>query len=81
MLNLSLDDIENTPGWGIPDDYNNISKNARGGQRTSLEEMRDVLNDLADDMSQAVPENMWTEVHIYLIEALELKVRDCFVNS
>jgi len=76
-----VDDKKNTPGWGIPDDYNKMLKNALGGQRTSLEEMRDVLDDLADDMSQAVPENTWTELHIYLIEALERKVRDCFVNS
>ncbi len=55
--------------------------NARGRQRTSLEEMRGVLDDLSDDMSQAVPENTWTELLIYLIEALERKVRDCFVTS
>jgi hypothetical protein len=76
-----VDDIKNTPGWGIPDDYNNMLKNARGGQITSLEEMWDVLVDLADDMSQAVPENTWTELHVYFIEALKRKVRDCFVNS
>ena len=35
--------------------------------------MRDVLDDLADDMSQAVPENKWTDLLIYLIEALERK--------
>jgi hypothetical protein len=38
--------------------------------------MRDVLDDLADDMSQAVPENTWAELLIYLIEALERKVID-----
>jgi hypothetical protein len=54
---------------------------ARGRQRTSLEEMRGVLDDLSDDMSQAVPENTWPELLIYLIEALERKVRDCFVTS
>ena len=43
--------------------------------------MWDVLVDLADDMSQAVPENTWTELHVYFIEALKRKVRDCFVNS
>jgi hypothetical protein len=38
--------------------------------------MRDVLDDLADDMSQAVPEHTWTDLVIYLIEALERKVVD-----
>jgi hypothetical protein len=71
-----MDDIKNTPGWGMPDDFINRLNNARGKQRTSLEEMRDVLDDLADDMSQAVPENTWTKLLIYLIEALERKVRD-----
>jgi len=42
----------------------------------ALEEMRDVLDDLADDMSQAVPENTWTDLLIYLIEELERKVVD-----
>jgi hypothetical protein len=71
-----MDDIKNTPGWGMPDDFINSLNNARGKQRTSLEEMRDVLDDLADDMSQAVPENTWAELLIYLIEALERKVVD-----
>ncbi|GAG08296.1 unnamed protein product [marine sediment metagenome] len=71
-----MDDLENTPGWGMPDDFNDMLNNARGKQRTSLEEMRDVLDDLADDMSQAVPENTWTELLIYLLEALERKARD-----
>ncbi|MGB7116323.1 MAG: hypothetical protein WBD56_09275 [Anaerolineales bacterium] len=71
----------NIPGWGIPDNYNDMLNNARGRQRTSLEEKRDILDDFADDMSQAVPENTWTELLIYLIEALERKVRDCFVTS
>ena len=31
--------------------------------------MRDVLDDLAEDMSMAVDENKWTELLIYLIEA------------
>ena len=71
-----MDDIKNTPGWGMPDDFINSLNNAMGKQRTSLEEMRDVLDDLADDMSQAVPENTWTDLLIYLIEALERKVID-----
>ena len=74
--NFSMDDIKNTPGWGMPDDFINSLNNAMGKQRTSLEEMRDVLDDLADDMSQAVPENTWTDLLIYLIEALERKVVD-----
>jgi hypothetical protein len=52
-----MDDIKNTPGWGMPDDFINSLNNAMGKQRTSLEEMRDVIDDMADDMSQAVPEN------------------------
>lgn len=60
----------------MPDDFINSLNNARGNQRTSLEEMHDVLDDLADDMSQAVPENTWTELLIYLIEALERKAID-----
>ena len=71
-----MDDIQNTPGWCIPDDYINKLNNARGKQRTSLEELRDVLDHLADDTSQAVPEHTWTDLLIYLIEALERKVRD-----
>ena len=71
-----MDDIKNTPGWGMPDDFINRLNNARGKQRTSLEEMQDVLDDLADDMGQAVPENTWMELLIYLIEALERKARD-----
>ena len=39
-----MDDIKNTPGWGMPDDFINRLDNARGKQRTSLEEMRDVLD-------------------------------------
>jgi hypothetical protein len=71
-----MDDIQNTPGWGMPDDFIIRLNNARGKQRTSLQEMRDVLDDLADDMSQAVPENTWTDLLIYLIESLERKGRD-----
>ena len=71
-----MDDIKNTPGWGIPDDFINRLDNSRVKQRTSLEEMRDVLDDLADDMAQAVPEHTWTDLLIYLIEALERKVVD-----
>jgi len=69
-----MNDFELIPGWGLPEDFNNMPNKARGKQRTSLEEMRDVLDDLADDMSQAVPENTWTDLLIYLIEALERKV-------
>ena len=71
-----MDDIKNTLGWGMPDDFSDMLNNASGKQRTSLEEMRDVLDDLADDMGQAVPENTWTDLLIYLIEALERKVVD-----
>ena len=71
-----MDDIKNTPGWGMPDDFFIRLNNASGKQRTSLEEMRDVLDDLADDMSQAVPEHTWTDLLIYLVEALERKVVD-----
>jgi len=60
----------------MPDDFNDMLNNARGEKRTSLEEMRDVLDDLADDMSQSVPENTWTDLLIYLIKALERKVVD-----
>ena len=52
-----MSDIKNTLGWGIPDDFMNNLENTSGYQRTSLDEMRDVLDDLADDMSQAVPES------------------------
>jgi len=38
--------------------------------------MRDVLDDLADDMSQVVSKNTWTDLLIYLVEALERKARD-----
>ncbi|MFC2055756.1 hypothetical protein ACFLV7_15890 [Chloroflexota bacterium] len=71
-----MDDINRIPGWGMPDDFNDMLNNASGKQRTSLEEMRDVLDDLADDMSQAMPEHTWTDLLIYLIEALECKLVD-----
>ena len=71
-----MDDIKNTPGWGMSDDFINRLNNAIGKQRPSLEEMHDVLDDLADNMSQDVPENTWTDLLIYLIEALERKARD-----
>ena len=48
----------------MPDDFSDMLNNARGKQRTSLEEIRDVLDDLADDMSQAVPEYTWKELLI-----------------
>ena len=60
----------------MPDDFINRLNNASGKQRTPLEEMRDVLDDLADDMSQAVSESTWGDLLIYLIEALERKVVD-----
>ena len=47
-----------------------------GNQKTSYDEMRDVLDDLADDMSQAVTEVKWTELIIYLIESMESRVKD-----
>ena len=71
-----MDDIQNTPGWGIPDDFNDMLNNRSGNQRTSYDEMRDVLDDLADDMSMAVDESKWTELLIYLIEAMERKAKD-----
>jgi hypothetical protein len=71
-----MDDIKNVPGWGIPEDFNDMLNYTSGNQRTSYDEMRDVLEDLAEDMSQAVHKNKWTELLIYLIEALERKVKD-----
>jgi hypothetical protein len=71
-----MDDIKNVPGWGIPEDFNDMLNYTSGNQRTSYEEMRYILDDLADDMSQAVSENKWTELLIYLIEALERKAKD-----
>ena len=47
-----------------------------GNQRTSYDEIRDVLDDLAEDMSMAVAESKWTELLIYLIEAVERKAKD-----
>ena len=67
--NPIMDDIQNTPGWGIPDDFSDMLNYTSGNQRTSYDEMQDVLDDLADDMSMAVDENKWTELLIYLIEA------------
>jgi len=71
-----MSDIKNTPGWGIQDDFMKNLNNTSGYQRTSLDVMRDVLDDLADDMSQAVPESEWTGLLIYLIEAIERKAKD-----
>ena len=71
-----MDDIKNVPGWGIPEDFNDMLNYTSGNQRTSFDEMREVLDDLADDMSQTVSESKWTELLIYLIEALERKAKD-----
>jgi len=71
-----MDDIKNTPGWGIPEDFKDMPNYTSGNQRASYDEMRYVLDDLADDMSHAVLKSTWTDLLIYLIEALERKVRD-----
>ena len=71
-----MDDIQNTSGWGIPDDFNDMLNNRSGNQRTSYDEMRDVLGDLAENISIAVDESQWTELLIYLIEAMERKAKD-----
>ena len=55
-----MDDIQNTPGWGIPENFNDMLNNRSGNQRTSYDEMQDVLDDLADDMSMAVDQSKWT---------------------
>jgi hypothetical protein len=52
-----MSDIKNTPGWGIQDDFMKNLNKTGGYQRTSLDVMRDVLDDLAYDISQAVPES------------------------
>ena len=50
--------------------------NRSGKQSTSYDEMQDVLDDLADDMSMAVDESKWMGLLIYLIEAMERKAKD-----
>ena len=57
-----MDDVHITPGWGIPDDFNKMLNNRSGNQRKSHDEMQDVLDDLADDMSMAVDVNKWKEL-------------------
>lgn len=69
-------DIKNVPGWGIPEDFNDMLNNASGYQRTSYDEMLDVLDDLAEDISKAVSESKWAELLIYLIESMEGKTKD-----
>ena len=71
-----MDDIKNVPGWGIPENFNDMLNNRSGNQRTSYDEMQDALDDLADDMSMAVDECKWTKLLIYLIEAMEGKAKD-----
>jgi hypothetical protein len=71
-----MDDIKNVPGWGIPEDFNEMLNNRSGNQRTSYDEIQDVLDDLADDISQAVTERKWKDLLIYLVEALERKSKD-----
>lgn len=51
-----MDDTPNTPGWGIPEDFNDMLNNRSGNKRTSYDEMQDALDNLADVMSQAVSE-------------------------
>ena len=62
ILDDYLKAFEPHPASGMPDDFIKRLTKARGKQSTSLDEMRDVLDDLADDMSQAVPENTWTDL-------------------
>ena len=71
-----MDDIQNTPGWGIPEDFNEMLNKRSGNQRTSYDEIQDVLDDLADDMSMTVDESKWMDLLIYLIEAMERKAKD-----
>lgn len=56
--------IQNTPGWGIPDDFNDILNNKSGNQKKSYDEMRIVLDDSEEDMFMVIEENKWMELLI-----------------
>ena len=59
---------------GIPD---TLSGTLRGGILSQRDvTRRDILDDLAENLSMAVPESKWTELIIYLIEAMERKAKD-----
>ena len=36
-----MDDIQNTPGWGIPEDFNDMLNYTNGNHRTSYDKIRD----------------------------------------
>ena len=72
-----MDDLENTPGWGMPKSFLDALNKARGNQMNTLDELRVVLDDTAQDMAQAVPDpGAWSRFIIYFLEELEDKAED-----
>ena len=52
-----MDDIQNAPGFDIPEDINDMLNNISRNQRISYDEMQDVLDDLAEDMNITLHES------------------------
>ena len=72
-----MDDLENTPGWGMPKSFLDALNKAKGNQMNTLDELRVVLDDTAQDMAQAVPDpGEWSKFIIYFLEELEDKAVD-----
>jgi hypothetical protein len=72
-----MDGLENTPGWGMPQSFLDALNRAKGNQMNTLDELRVVLDDTAQDMTKAVPNPVeWSKFIIYFLEELEDKAID-----
>ena len=72
-----MDDLENTPGWGMPKAFLDSLNKARGNQMNTLDELRVVLDDTAQDMAQAVLDpGEWSKFIVYFLEELEDKAEN-----
>ena len=72
-----MDDLENTLGRGIPQSYLDALNQAKVNQMNTLDELRVVLDDTAQDMAHVVPDpDEWSKFIIYFLEELEDKAKD-----
>jgi len=72
-----MDGLENTPDWGMPQSFLDALNKAKGNQMNTLDELRVVLDDTAQDMAQVVPDpGEWSKSIIYFLEELEDKAKD-----
>jgi len=72
-----MDDLEKTPGWGMPKAFLDSLNKARGNQMNTSDELRVVLDDTAQDMAQAVLDPCeWSKFIVYFLEELEDKAKN-----